>query len=171
MAHEECDQAVRELDEACQGVSSLWTNLGATVAQRLEAESISAGLGTKLAEVRGTLQAKSDEHDLLCAAVGVIFDDLGVALQEETSSLAAHAVDITTWVGQLEQNGFHAGITQAFAIARSHYDQEVNLEAMSLGFAPGYENSELDEIEKAVTPIAQNLVNRLKDIVSLQGSS
>ena len=39
------------------------------------------------------------------------------------------------------------------------------MEAMRLGFAPGYENSELDEIEKAVTPIARNLVDRLKDIV------
>ena len=36
---------------------------------------------------------------------------------------------------------------------------------MSLDFAPGYENSELDEIKKAVTPIAWNLVNRLKDMV------
>ena len=36
---------------------------------------------------------------------------------------------------------------------------------MSLGFAPGYKNSELDEIEKAVTPIAWSLANRVKDIV------
>jgi len=36
---------------------------------------------------------------------------------------------------------------------------------MSLGFASRYENSELDEIEKAVTPITRNLVNILKDIV------
>ena len=36
---------------------------------------------------------------------------------------------------------------------------------MSLGFVPGYEASELDEIEKAVTPIARNLVDRMKDIV------
>ena len=36
---------------------------------------------------------------------------------------------------------------------------------MSLGFAPSYENSELDEIEKAVTPIAWNLADRMKDIV------
>ena len=35
---------------------------------------------------------------------------------------------------------------------------------MSLGFAPGYENSELDEIEKAA-PIVWNLTDRLKDIV------
>ena len=88
-----------------------------------------------------------------------------MARSEETGSLAAHAVDITVWVRQLEENAFHANITQAFAVARSHYDQEINLEAMSLGFAPGYENSELDEIEKAVTPIAWNLADRMKDIV------
>ena len=95
----------------------------------------------------------------------MVFDDLGVAWPEETGSLAAGAVDIMARVGQLEENTFHAGITQAFAIARSHYDQEVNLEVMSLGFAPAYENSELDEIEKAVTPIMRNLANRLKGIV------
>ena len=39
------------------------------------------------------------------------------------------------------------------------------MEVMSLGFAPGYEKSELDEIEKAVAPIAWNVANRLKDIV------
>ena len=39
------------------------------------------------------------------------------------------------------------------------------MEVMSLRFAPGYEASELDEIEKAVTPIARNLANRLKGIV------
>ena len=39
------------------------------------------------------------------------------------------------------------------------------MEVMSLVFAPGFEDSELDEIEKAVTPIAWNLANRLKDIV------
>ena len=95
----------------------------------------------------------------------MVFDDLGVAWPKETSSLAARAAGITARVGQLEEDAFHAGITQAYNVARSHYDQEINLEVMSLGFAPGYENSELDEIKKAVTPIARNLVNRLKDMV------
>ena len=72
---------------------------------------------------------------------------------------------IMAWVGQLEEDAFHAGITQTFTIARSHYDREINLEVMSLSFVPGYEDSELDEIEMAVTPLARNLVNRLKDIV------
>ena len=131
----------------------------------MEVESVSAGLGTELAKVRRILQAESDEHDLLRAVVRVVFDDLGVARSEKTGSLAARAVDIMAQVRQLEENAFHAGITQAFAIARSHYDRKVNLEVMSLGFAPGYENSELDEIKKAVTPVAQNLADRLKGIV------
>ena len=94
----------------------------------------------------------------------VVCDDLQVAQEEGTSSLLTRAGGITARVDQLEEDTFHAGITQAFTVARSHYDREINLEVMSLGFAPGYENSELDEIEKAVTPIVRNLANRLKDI-------
>ena len=92
----------------------------------------------------------------------MVFDDLGVAQPEETGSLTARAVEITARVCQLEEIAFHARITQAFTVA---------LEIMSLGFTPGYEASELDEIEKAVTPIARNLANRLKDIVLPPGSS
>ena len=77
MAREERGQTVRERDEVRQVVNSLRVDLGAAVTRRLEAESISAGLGTKLVEVRGILQAESDEHDLLRATVGVVFDDLG----------------------------------------------------------------------------------------------
>ena len=76
-------------------VSSLRVDLGVAVTQRLDAEDISARLGMELAEVWGTLQAESDEHDLLHAAIGVVFDDLGVARPEESSSLTTHAVDIT----------------------------------------------------------------------------
>ena len=68
-------------------------------------------------------------------------------------------------VGQLEEDAFHAGITQAFAVARSHYDREINLEVMSHGFTPVYEDAELDEMEKAVAPLTRNLANRLKEEV------
>ena len=83
----------------------------------------------------------------------------------ETSSLVARAAGIMAWVGQLEEDAFHAGITQAFVVARSHYDREINLEVMSHGFAPVYEDDELDEMEKAVSPLAWNLANRLKEEV------
>ena len=135
------------------------------MARRLEAEEISAGLGTELAEVRGLLQVESDQHNLRCSAIMVACDNLQVVQEEGTSSLTTRAAGITARVGQLEEDAFHAGITQAFAIARSHYDREINLDVMSLGFAPIYEDPELDEIEKAMTPLARNLANRLKETV------
>ena len=77
----------------------------------------------------------------------------------------AHAVDIIARVHQLEKEAFRLGIIQAFAIACSHYDVDINLGAMSLGFAPGYEPSELDEIEAAVTPLTESLASKIEDMV------
>ena len=122
-AREERDRAVQERDEACQVVNSLWADLGTVVSRRLDTESISTGLVKELAEVRGILQTESNEHNLLQAAVRVVIDDLRVAQPEGTSSLVACATGITARVGQLEEDAFHAGITQAFAVARSHYDR------------------------------------------------
>ena len=82
-----------------------------------------------------------------------------------TSSVVAHAIDNTAWVCQLEKEALRSGITQAFTIARSHYDDNIDLEAMSLSFAPGYEPSELDEIEVAVTPLAETLASKIEDMV------
>ena len=69
---------------------------------------------------------------------------------------------------QLKREALHFRITQAFGITRSHYADSIDLETMSLGFAPGYEASELDEIEKAVAPVAWNLANKVEDIVLLR---
>ena len=63
------------------------------------------------------------------------------------------------------EGSFLLGIIQAFAIARSHYDVNINLGAMILGFAPGYELSELDEIEAAVTPLTESLASKIEDMV------
>ena len=127
--------------------------------------SISAGLITELAEAWRILQAESDEHDLLRTAIGVVFDDLEVVRSEGTSSLVARAIDITARVCQLKREALRSGITQAFAIARSHYTESIDLETMSLGFVPGYEASKLNKIETAVAPLAQDLANRIEDIV------
>ena len=77
----------------------------------------------------------------------------------------AHAIDITAWVHQLEKEALRSGITQAFTIARSHYDESIDLGAMSLGFAPGYEASELDKIEVAVAPLVETLASKVEDMV------
>ena len=102
--------------------------------RRLDAESITARLEKELAKVRGILQTESDEHDLLQVAAGVVIDALRVTQPAENSSLAVRAAGIMARVGQIEEDAFHAGITQAFTVARSHYDHEINLEVMSLGF-------------------------------------
>ena len=83
----------------------------------------------------------------------------------ETSPLVARVVGITARVSQLEENAFCAGITQAFTVAHYHYDKEINLKVMSQGFAPVYEDPELDEMEKVVTPLAWDLADRLKEVV------
>ena len=133
--------------------------------QRLEAKSVSAKLAMELVEAWRNLQVESDEHDLMNTTLRVVYDDLEVVRLEGTSSLVAHAIDIMAWVCQLERDALRAGVTQAFAIAHSLYADSIDLETMSLGFAPGYEASKLDEIETAVAPLVQDLVNRVEDIV------
>ena len=104
-----------------------------------------------LAEVR-SLQAESDELGILSATLGVVCDDLEVVQSEATSSLMAHAIEITAQVRQLERNALRAGVNQSFAIARSHYGDNIDLEAMSHGYAPDYKVHELEEIEMVMAP-------------------
>ena len=110
---------------------------------------------------------ESDELDLLKVAHGVVCDDLQVAQAEGTSSLAAYVIDIMARVRQLEKEALHIGITQTFVITRLHYNDNIDFKAMSLGFAPGYEPSDLDAIEATVTPFVETLVSRIEDMVLL----
>ena len=87
-------------------------------------------------------------------ALGVVCDNLEVVRSEGTSSLMAHAIEIMAWVRQLERNALRARVNQSFAIARSHYGDNVDLETMSHGFAPGYEVHELEEMEIAKAPLS-----------------
>ena len=43
-------------------------------------------------------------------------------------------------------------VHRLFAIARSHYEN-IDLAMMSQGFAPGYSDAELEDIEKEVAPL------------------
>ena len=51
-----------------------------------------------LVEARRNLQAESNKLGILSAALGVVCDDLEVVRLEGTSSLVAHAVEITAQV-------------------------------------------------------------------------
>jgi hypothetical protein len=81
---------------------------------------------------------------------------------EGTSSLVAHIIDIMAQAGTLERDAFHAGINRSFTIAHSHYGETISLKAMSLGYAPGYDEKEL---KKVVVPLSQGLVGKIQDIV------
>jgi hypothetical protein len=81
------------------------------------------------------------------------------------SSLVARITLILDCVWELERSAFQAGIHCSFAIARSHYAETINLEAMSLGYAPGYEVNELEKIEDDEASLSQDLVNRTADTV------
>ena len=117
-----------------------------------------------LAEVRRNLQAESDELGIVSASLGAVYDDLEVVWSEGTNLLMAHAVEIMTRVRQLERNALHTGVNQSFLIARSHYGDNIDLEVMSHGYAPGYEVHEL-EMETVVAPLLQDLVDRIEGIV------
>ena len=95
----------------------------------------------------------------------MVCDDLEVVRSEGTSSLAARAVEITARVRRLERNALCTGVNQSFAIARSHYGDNIDLEVMSYGYAPGYQVHELEEMETAVAPLSQDLADRIESIV------
>ena len=106
-----------------------------------------------LTEVRRNLQAKSDELGILSAALGVVYDDLEVVRSEGTSSLTARVVEIMARVRQLERSALRTVVNQSFVIAGSHYGDNIDLEAVSHGYMPGYEVHELEEMETVVAPL------------------
>ena len=77
----------------------------------------------------------------------MVCDDLEVVRLEGTSS-------ITAQVRQLERSALHGVVNQSFMISHSHYGDNIDLEAMSHGYALGYEVHELEEMETAVAPLS-----------------
>jgi hypothetical protein len=104
--------------------------------------------------VKDTLQKESDEHDTLRVTVGVVYDDLKLAPAQETSSLTVRVTRITNRAHEMTWNTLHFGVQQSFVVARSHCEN-INLEAMGQGFAPGYGDDELDKIEKLVATLRE----------------
>ena len=59
---------------------------------KLGAEVVkSHGLEKELSEVKDTLQKESDEHDSLRVTVQLVYDELKLAPEQETTSLAVRA--------------------------------------------------------------------------------
>ena len=54
------------------------------------------------------------------------------------------------------------GVNRSFAIARSHYEN-IDLATISQGFTLGYSDAELEDIEKEVAPLGQDLSAKIED--------
>ena len=121
-----------------------------------------AALQRQLSEMRGQLQSESDDHDALCVAVGLVFNDLRVAPVVETSSLTVWVTQIPDWVCALAREALHTGVHPTFAVAHSHYI-DIDLPMISEGFTSGYTDTELDEIEMEAAPPAQDLAGKIRE--------
>ena len=62
------------------------------------------------------------------------------------------------------------GVHGSFTIARSRYEN-IDLATLSQGFAPVYTNTELDDIEEEVAPLAHDLSAKIEDEIIPQGFS
>jgi hypothetical protein len=104
-------------------------------------------------------------YDNECLATNLVCHNLGVSQPPKMSSFVACVTLISNHVRELKRNAFHAGINRTFAIARSHYAESINLEAMSQGYTPGYEDEELEKMEDDVALLLQDLANSIADVV------
>ena len=95
----------------------------------------------------------------------MVYDNLEVVRSEGTSPLVACAIEITARVRQLKRNALCTGVNQSFMISHSHYGDNIDLEAMSHGCTPSFEAHELEEMETAVAPLSQDLVDKIEGIV------
>ena len=63
---------------------------------------------------------------------------------------------------EMARDALRFGVHWSFAIARSHYEN-IDLETMSQGFTPGCSDTELEDMEKEVAPLAQDLSVKIED--------
>jgi hypothetical protein len=90
------------------------------------------------------------EHEALHTTVDLVGDDLSLILEQEGSSLVVRATWIMDRAREIMRLALRFGIHQSFAITRSHYEN-IDLAALSQGYAPSYTNTQLDKIEKTVS--------------------
>jgi hypothetical protein len=130
---------------------------------KLEQEVVkSRGLERDLGEARVSLLKESDKHDALWVAIGIVFDELGMASEQGTSSLMSWLLNIMDRTCGMARQALHLGVQRSIAIACSHYEN-IDLLMMIQGFAPGYNDAELDRIKEEVAPLRRNLSTSMED--------
>lgn len=115
-----------------------------------------------LARLRTLLDEERGEHGTLRDAVRVICEDFGVAPEEGSSSLPAHVLEVRRRRREITVDALRLGVRRAFGVFGSHY-ADINFVGMSEGYCAGYTDAELDEIDAAVTALAEALAKLLED--------
>ena len=113
----------------------------------------SRSLEKELDEVKASLLKESDKHDALRIAVQLVFYDLELAPEAETSSNVVRAVRLMDRACEVTREALHFGVHRSFTIAHSHYEN-IDLATMSQGFVPIYSDADKEDIEKEVAPLA-----------------
>jgi hypothetical protein len=124
-------------------------------------------LERELSEANAMLCKESSEHETLQAAVELVLNDFEMTSEPGTSSLAVQDVNVTDRMHGMAKQALHLGVQRSFAIVLSHY-VNIDLQAMSQGFAPSYDDAKLDQIEEEVAPLAQVLAANMEEEIVLK---
>jgi hypothetical protein len=96
--------------------------------------------------------------------IGLVLDNFGMTSEEGMSSLAAQVINVIDRACEMAKWALRLGMQRSFTTVHSHY-KNIDLQAISQGFAPGYDDVELDQIEEKVAPIAQVLAVSMEEEV------
>ncbi|RLM65505.1 uncharacterized protein C2845_PM16G02730 [Panicum miliaceum] len=84
--------------------------------------------------------------------------------EQGTCSIVTQVISLKDRARGMARLALRHGMQQSFAIVRSHYEN-INLQVMSQGFEPGSDDTELDQIEEEVAPLAQVLAASMEEQV------
>nr|TKW01138.1 hypothetical protein SEVIR_8G159000v2 [Setaria viridis] len=174
---EDLDALQKTVERIRRERQKAWQEWDSEAAQKNEAEKMAAELGAKGADRERELKARSDEeiarlrelldtergeHGALRDAVRIVCDGLGVVQGEGSSSLTAHVLGMYHRACKIAVDALHTGVRRAFGVFGSHY-LGINFAGMSGGYATGYSEAELDEIDASVFNPAEALAKLLED--------
>nr|XP_034604859.1 stress response protein NST1-like [Setaria viridis] len=144
---EEAVKAAADLGAEVGQLQAQAREFQASVAQGLDRErQLKAQSEGELTRLREALDAERAEHGNLRDAVRVVCDGLSVVQKEGTSSLATRVLGTYRRAREITLEALHTGVRRAFGVFGSHYSG-INFAGMSGGYAAGYSEAELDEID------------------------
>lgn len=88
-------------------------------------------------------------------------DELGLPPADGPEPLPTRVLRIGDRAREMASSALHRGVHRVFSIARTHYER-IDLDYISQGFAPGYTEEEIDEIEAIVAPLARRLAESIE---------